>query len=72
MVLKWIIQRRFHDPFTGGQIASEWVATLHRNQWPDCIGLCKRWKVGLQVPPTNLALERFWGSTITGGNQQSQ
>ena len=41
MVLKWIIQRRFHDPFTGGQIASEWVATLHRNQWPDCIGLCK-------------------------------
>ena len=25
---------------------------------------------GLFVPPTNLALERFWDSTITGGNQE--
>jgi hypothetical protein len=27
---------------------------------------------GLFVPPTNLALERFWDSTITGGNQELQ
>ena len=28
-------------------------------------------KMGLWITPTNLALERFSGSTITGGNQAS-
>jgi hypothetical protein len=26
----------------------------------------------LRIAPTNLALERFWDSTITGGNQELQ
>jgi hypothetical protein len=23
----------------GGHLASEWVATLDRNQWPHCVGI---------------------------------
>jgi len=46
MALQRIIQRRFvtfsgwpHCIGIGGQLASEWVTTLDRNQWPHCIGI---------------------------------
>jgi len=40
MASKWIIQRRLDHPLKDGQIASEWLATMDRNQWPECIGIC--------------------------------
>lgn len=34
MTLTSIIQRRFDCPFKGGQVGSEWPATMRRNMHP--------------------------------------
>jgi hypothetical protein len=63
MALQRIIQRRFvtfsgwpHCIGIGGQLASEWVTTLDRNQWPHCIG------IGTEMSNTQ------YGQTPTGKN----
>ena len=38
MTFPWIIQRRFDHPSKGGQVGSEWVATMDRNRWSSCFG----------------------------------
>jgi hypothetical protein len=39
MALRWIIQRRFDQPFKGGRIRSESSAGMNRNGWPACFGI---------------------------------